>query len=170
MNRPGWYPPSDPESLSLVTGRRDAAPVSMRFSGGGRSVDDLARAVLRALASGNADSLLSLCVTRKEFEVILWPEFPESRPVTGLTATDGWRTLGNRLVSGSRGAASDFGGQRYELVGARALAGVTPYRNFKLHRGFVIDAKDSTGVVRRFDFIRSVAEREGVFKIYSTRD
>lgn len=169
-HRPGWYPPSDPESMSVITGRRDAPAVDMRFSGGRRSAEELARAVLRALEAERDDSLTALCITWKEFEVILWPEFPESRPVTGLTATDGWRVLGNRLASGSRGAIGDLGGGRYELVSAGASAGVTHYRNFDLHRGFTIVVTDSTGAHRRLDFIRSIAERKGTFKIYSMED
>jgi len=46
----------------------------------------------------------------------------------------------------------------------------TEYRNFKLHPGFVIVARDDEGHEQRFDWIRSVAERKGRFKIYSMRD
>lgn len=168
-NRPGWYPPADPESMSVLTGRRDAPAVSMRFSGGRRSLESLARAVLNGFERASLDSLSVLCLRRQEFETILWPEFPQSRPVTGLTAVDGWRTLGNRLAAGTRGALSEHGGQRLKLVRVET-SGVTPFRNFKLHRGVVIVAEDTTGTRQRLDFIRSVAERKGVYKIYSTLD
>jgi len=42
---PGWYPSVDPESMSVVAGRRLNAPrVSTPFHGGARSLDDLPQA------------------------------------------------------------------------------------------------------------------------------
>src|SRR5213593_658117 len=56
---PGWYPNVDPESMSVVIGRRtNAPPVGKRFQGGARSLDDLGRMVCRALHHDSADSLL----------------------------------------------------------------------------------------------------------------
>jgi hypothetical protein len=45
-----------------------------------------------------------------------------------------------------------------------------PYRNFKLHNGVTIVARDDTGREVRFTGIRSVAERRGRFKIHSMFD
>ncbi len=168
--RQGWYPPADPESASVRIGRRDAPLVSLPFSGGKRSLTALGRAVVSNLSSNAPDSLLSLCVTKQEFEVILWPEFPQSRPATGLLPMDGWRVLDNRLISGTRGAAADWGGQPWTFVRIEATGGVTKFRNFNLYRGIVIVVKDEAGVEQRFDFLRTVAERKGVFKLYSLRD
>ena len=44
------------------------------------------------------------------------------------------------------------------------------YKNFKLHNGITIVAKDDEGKTHRFPFIRSIAERKGRFKIYSMAD
>ena len=168
--REGWYPPADPESASVRIGRRDAPLVTLPFSGGKRSLSALGRAVVSNVSNNAPDSLLALCVTKEEFDVILWPEFPQSRPATGLTAMDGWRVLFNRLVSGTRGAAADWGDQPWTFVRIEATAGVMKFRNFNLHRGIVIVAKDAAGQEQRFDFLRTVAERKGVFKLYSLRD
>lgn len=168
--RQGWYPPADPESASVRIGRRDAPLVAMRFTGGRSSLAALGRAVVAYAGSNAPDSLLQLCVTKSEFETVLWPEFPQSRPATGLVAMDGWRVLQNRLVSGTRGAAADWGGQPWTFVRIEATAGVLRFRNFDLHRGIVIVAKDAAGNEQRFDFLRTVVERAGVFKIYSMRD
>ncbi len=168
--RQGWYPPADPESASVRIGRRDAPLVSLPFSGGKRSLSALGRALVSNLSSNAPDSMLALCVTKQEFEVVLWPEFPQSRPATGLLPMDGWRVLHNRLVSGTRGAAADWGGQPWTFVRVETTGGVTKFRNFNLHRGIVIVAKDAGGVLHRFDFLRTVAERKGVYKLYSLRD
>ncbi len=168
--RQGWYPPADPESASVRLGRREAPLVGLPFTGGRRSLSALGRAVVSNVSNNAPDSLLALCLTKKEFDVILWPEFPQSRPATGLLPMDGWRVLNNRLVSGTRGAAADWGGQPWTFVRIEATGGVTKFRNFNLYRGIVIVVKDAAGVEQRFDFLRTVAERKGVFKLYSLRD
>jgi len=168
--RQGWYPPADAESASVRIGRRDAPLVALPFTGGRRSLAALGRAVVSNVSNNAPDSLLALCVTKQEFEVILWPEFPQSRPATGLLAMDGWRVLDNRLVSGTRGAAADWGGQEWTFVRIEATAGIQKFRNFNLHRGIVIVARNAAGQEQRLDFLRTVAERKGVYKIYSMRD
>jgi hypothetical protein len=168
---PGWYPNVDPESMSVAFGRRTNAPlVSRRFQGGARSLDDLGRRVCRALHHENSDSLLQLCVTADEFRVILWREFPQSRPATGLTWQDAWSALSMRLVGGCRGAVEDYGGSYYEFLRFEPRDTTAQYKNFKLHNGLILVARNDQGTIERFDWLRSVAERKGVFKIYSVKD
>ena len=168
---PGYVPAVDPESLSVVIGRRLNAPlVGRRFAGGAHSLDDLGRAVCRALHRGDADSLLALCVREDEFRDILWREFPQSRPATGLTWQDGWMALFARLNGGCRGAIGDFGGRPYEFLRFERSETTACYRNFKLHNGLILVARIEGGDIERFAWLRSVAERKGAFKIYSVRD
>ena len=52
-----------------------------------------------------------------------------------------------------------------------ATLGAKEYVNFRLHRGVVITAKDeTTGERVEIRFLRTVAERKGRYKIYSTED
>jgi len=168
---PGWYPNVDPESMSVVIGRRTNAPrVSQRFRGGARSLDDLGRQVCRALHHETADSMLALCVTADEFRAILWREFPQSRPATGLTWQDAWSALSMRLHGGTRSAVQDHGGHYFEFLRFDQSDTTARYRNFTLHNGLILVARNDQGEIERFDWLRSVAERKGVFKIYSVRD
>jgi hypothetical protein len=167
---PGWYPSVDPESMSVVLGRRLNAPaVSKRFRGGARSMADLGRAVCYALHHENADTLDALCVRDDEFRDILWREFPESRPATGLHWQDAWTMLYARIHSGCRGAIGDFGGRYSEFVRVDHDS-IMVFRNFRLHRGLVLLVRDDAGELVRMTWLRSVAERKGSFKIYSTDD
>jgi hypothetical protein len=167
---PGYVPLVDPESTSVTLGRRTNAPlVRMPFHGGARSLDDLGRAVCRALHRGDRDELMSLCVADSEFRVILWREFPQSRPATGLTWVDAWTILYARLHAGAGHAVRDHGGHVYEFMGFEA-GEVVPYKNFRLHNGLTMLARDDEGNVQTWTWLRSVAERKGVFKIYSTED
>ena len=168
---PGYQPLVDPDSLAEPLGRRPSAPyVSMPFTGGARSLEGLGRAVCGALHRETPDSLLSLCLKPEEFRVILWPEFPQSRPATGLVWTDAWQVLAGRLNGGSTAFTRDFGGHVYTFMAIERTASTVIYRNFKLHNGITMVAKDDEGKTHRFPFIRSIAERKGRFKIYSMAD
>ena len=115
------------------------------------------------------DSLMMLTVAQDEFSEILWPEFPQSRPATGLTAEDAWRVLYPRLLNGSNSALIEYAGGFYDFLRFETDS-VAKYKNFKLHNGLTLVARDARGEEVRMRWIRSVAERNGRFKIYSVRD
>lgn len=171
---PGYVPLVDPESTSVVLGRRTGVPiVRTPFRGGEKSLADLGRAVCRYLHHTQRDSLLSLCVSADEFRDILWREFPQSRPATGLVWEDAWKILYARHRSGCLGALSDLGGEHYEFVRFERLPradSVVRYANFRTHNGLILVTRDGTGQLQRWNWLRSVAERKGSFKIYSTTD
>lgn len=168
---PGYYPPNDPESSAARIGRRLNAPlVSKRFRGGARSLDELGRQVCRALHEDSTDSLLSLGVREDEFRDILWREFPQSRPVTGVQWQDGWMFLWARLHGGSVAAMQECGGHLYQFIRFDRYDSTMHYKNFNMHNGLVLVAKDDEGNVQEFHWLRSVVERKGRFKIYSMKD
>jgi hypothetical protein len=173
-DEPGWRPYSDPESASVLLGRRPNAPiVSEPFHGGTRSMKAMGLAVCRALHQHSVDSLLTLCVTDHEFRDILWPEFPASRPAAGIEWEDAWGVLFARLHGGSVSAMGDYGGHYYEFLRWEHTTHpdtLVRYKNFRLHNHMVLVARDDEGQVQRFLWLRSIAERKGVFKIYSMRD
>ena len=167
---PGYRPLVDPDSAAERLGRRTDAPlVRKRFTGGARSLEALGAAVLGAFHASSPDSLLALCVREDEFRDVLWREFPQSRPATGLRWDDAWPVLYGRLNGGSVASAREYGGHVYTLLRVERAA-VVPYRNFRLHNGITLVAKDDEGKVLRFTAIRSVVERAGRFKIYSMSD
>jgi hypothetical protein len=168
---PGYVPPNDPESSSVRIGRRvNAKWVSKPFTGGARSLEELGRKVCHALDYEMADSLFSLTVQQDEFRYILWPEFPMSRPATGITWQDGWLFLYGRLHQGSAIAIREHGGHAYQFVRFDRSDSTTHYKNFKLHNGLILVARDESGNTQQFTWLRSVAERKGRFKIYSLSD
>ncbi len=167
--QPGWYAPADPESLAFARGRREARAVALPFEGGHPGLEPLARAAVSAIEGGEAGALRRLCVTEREFREILWPEFPQSRPATGATAADGWYFLVRRNEGGIRKTVLEHGGHPLVFIAVKAGA-VTRYRNFRLHREVRIVVSDAVGVTDTLTVVRTVAERRGVFKIYSLRD
>jgi len=160
----------DPESTSVLLGRRPNAPiVSAKFKGGGRSLDDLGRRVLAGINHDSRDSLWNLCVSREEFRDILWNEFPQSRPVTGLTWEDGWKTVWMRVVNGCSGAVRDYNGPLWTLVSVEADS-VMQYKNFKMYSRMRLVARNDEDKVETMYWLRAVVERKGSFKIFSTDD
>jgi len=167
---PGYVPLVDPESTSVRIGRRLNAPlVSKPFVGGVRSLEEMGRTAVRLLNREQSDSLLALCITEDEFRDILWREFPQSRPATHLEWLDGWKVLYVRHRGGISGAIRDKADQYYEFVRIEARDSTALYKNFKLHNGIVLVVKVN-GQVQELRWLRSVAERKGRFKIYSTTD
>ncbi len=167
---PGYRALVDPDSAAERLGRRSDAPLVRKpFTGGASSLDELARAVLGGFHASDQDSLLRLCVREDEFRDILWREFPQSRPATGVRWEDAWPVLYGRLNGGTLAAVREFGGHAYTLAHVERAA-VVRYRNFRLHNGITIVARDDEGRDVRVTTIRSIAERRGHFKIYSMSD
>jgi hypothetical protein len=167
---PGYVRLADPDSAAERLGRRPNAPlVDMPFTGGAKSLDALGRAMCGAYHASSVDSMLKLCVTQDEFRVILWPEFPQSRPATGVHWDDAWPVLFGRLNGGSVSSVRDMGGHVYQLVSV-SRGTTVQYKNFKLHNDVKFVVQDDEGQTRTIDWIRSIAERKGRFKVYSMKD
>ncbi len=167
---PDYWRPHDPESLSVFLGRRPNAPlVQLRFKKGARSLDELGRRVCGAINHAAYDSLWTLCVTDTEFRVILWPEFPQSRPATGLQWDDAWTFLLARLHAGCNHAMRDYGGHVWEFVGFMPDS-VAHYKNFILYSQVFMNVRNEANQTQRWTWLKAVVERKGTFKIYSTED
>jgi hypothetical protein len=165
LNRsPGYYPPDDPESLSVITGRRDAPAVALELSGGALSLEDFARLLLAGLQARDERAIHALRVTRREFDLILWPEFPESRPITRITSQDAWDLSEPTSRTGVARSVGLYGGRQLSLVRVTASRREA-FRNFTLHREVTIEARDAgDGSIARIRFASTVVERRGRFK------
>ncbi len=165
-NSAGYAPPYDPEWRSAVTGRREAGPVDLDFVGGARSLEELGRFVLLAAVDGDGQGLLDLAVTKDEFELILWPEFPQSRPYLRIPSEEAWSFHYADLTKGiSRGGLALIG-RPYSFAGVFA-GRVEDYANFRLLKDVFLIARDEdTNRLEEFSFLGTVAERRGRFKVY----
>ncbi len=73
-------------------------------------------------------------------------------------------------MSGTWDATGDLGGHDSEFLRWERGAATTTYKNFKLHNGLLLVARNDEGETVKMHWLRSVAERKGRFKIFSTRD
>jgi hypothetical protein len=167
---PGWVPPADPESVSVLTGRREAPLVTGEFEGGMPTLVSLVGAALDAARRGDEDALHALRATRGEFDRFLWREFPQSRPVTNITAADAWSFLSAGSLTGANRAVAAWGGRNLEIVKIES-SGRLPFTNFTLWRDLVVTARDAeTGEVHRISFLPAVVERHGRHKVFTYKD
>jgi len=167
---PGYYPPADPESMSVVTGHRDAPPVSLELSGGASSLDDLAKQIVTGISRRDPSVLHALRVSRPEFETIVWPELPQSRPITHIPVSEVWGMQTAQCVAGVDRTISLFGGRRLTFLRVDYAHG-EPFRNFTLLRDVRILIRDPRdGRLTGLTVMPSVLERHGLYKALIYKD
>ena len=168
---PGYYPPTDPESASVRLGRRTRAPrVSIPFEGGATSLDALGRALCWAAHHDDADTIAKLSISEGDFRRILWREFPQSRPATGMTADDAWQVISMRFQAGIHRFLSTYRHEPITFVRFDRRDTVAVFRNFRVHNGLTMVVRNAAGEEEAVDFVRGVAERRGRFKLQGVSD
>jgi hypothetical protein len=167
---PGYTPPVDPEASSEFLGRRVNAPrVSKPFTGGVKGLNQFGRTVTRLIQYQRRDSLERLCVRSDEFRDILWREFPQSRPVTGIQWEDAWFFLQTRNHKGCGQAISELGGQECQFLGVTCDS-TKQYKNFKMYSKLKIIIRDANADTVKWDWVKAIVERNRQFKILALRD
>jgi hypothetical protein len=165
-NSPGYTPPNDPEADAVRAGKRKVGPIHIPFTGGAGSSEALAEAILDGLARGDRHTLHELLITQAEFSQILWPEFPESRPITNIRAEDAWEFHHREANKGLGKGLSQWAGQRLQLRGISCEIGKMPFTNFTLYKGVVLHVLTESGEPQDIAFAEYFAERDGVWKVY----
>ncbi|HEU4333894.1 MAG TPA: hypothetical protein VFT32_05310 [Candidatus Eisenbacteria bacterium] len=167
---PGYVPPADPESASVRLGRREAPLLEGEFDGGAASLEELGRLVVAALNAADESGLHALRVTRAEFERYFWREFPQSRPITNITADDAWGLSDASSLAGASRAVGQLGGRRLRFI--RVEHGPTQdFANFDLVRGIEIVAESEiTREIHTIRLVPSAAVRNGRYKALLYRD
>jgi hypothetical protein len=167
---PGYYPPADPESLSVLRGRRDAPKVDAELSGGMPSLDGLGRAILEGLERRDERSLHALRVTRAEFATIVWPELPESRPITHIPVDEAWGMATAQSLAGAGRTVGLYGGRKLTFLRADYSRAET-FTNFVLLRGVRILIRDPRdGRLVGLAMAPTVIERHGRYKALIFKD
>lgn len=165
VNSPGYCRRDDPESLSEYTGKREVGPISEQLFFAAPSPESLAAAVLEAVRERSEAKLRRCLIRFEEFETILWPEFPASRPISNITASDAWGNHQGHVWGGMGEAVSEWGGVNIRLARVSAQ-GVKRYTNFNLVEGVLIHATDPEGREVVLDFAPSFVERNGRWKVF----
>jgi hypothetical protein len=126
------------------------------------SPEALAEAALEALVAKDEEILVSLLVTREEYETLLWPSLPDKDHVPFEFV---WSLTSPRSRKARREVMSEYGGLPLELVSVDLGAKVEAYDAFTLYQ-------EARMTVRRMDTGREgliplmdvVVEMDGVWK------
>jgi hypothetical protein len=163
-------PKEDPELYTIEQGRRDVDPIDTPFEGGASSATELALMILDALEYKDTETLGRLRVTYPEFRDILWPEFPESRPATGISADDAWILMRTDIASGALYGINHYGGMPLEFEALSFETGLIRFTNFNLYKGVRIHVRRPDGGPEILRFVNTIVERDGKWKVYGYRD
>lgn len=160
----------DPEIESTKTGRRKVERHDLALSeGGAGNLKALLEQAVVAVDAGDSKAAQRLCVTRQDFTSILWPEMPQSRPAAGVPEGEAWDFLYNRNMAAFNRNMGDFHGTGLRLTSFK-VGKTVEYTNYRLLDEITIEAEQADHQPITLDMVRTVVERKGTFKIYSTRD
>jgi hypothetical protein len=167
--RPGYALPYDPEWRSVIAGKRQVAPIHFALDGGAGSMEQLGQALLAALRAADADKLVRLRVGRQEFETLLWPEFPQSRPYLRIDPEDAWMMHHNSSASAVASLLHTWGGRELELIGVD-YGNVVQYTNFTLYQDVRLRVRGA-GTADMFEIteVPAIVGCNGQFKTYTYR-
>lgn len=164
-NTPGYVMPYDPEWRSVITGRREVGPTDLPFVDGGDSLEELGRIYLESIRTGGYEDLIPLRITRDEFELILWPEFPQSRPFVHIPSGEAWTFQFTKFRDGYHEVLHRYRGKDLVLEGVK-IDRTLPYTNFTLYEDLTFEVREpESGELLTLN--ATVAEREGRFKFLS---
>jgi hypothetical protein len=158
--------PEDPEADAVRRGRRLVPALDGNLANSFDTPEALAEAILAAIEQQSVDAFEQVRVDHREFERFFWPEFPQSRPITNVTAADAWLFHNGHCRDGVLEMIDQLGGQRLHLQSLRYREGVARYRNFNLYHGVVIEAATDAGDLVEIEAAPIFAERNGRWKAY----
>ena len=131
------------------------------------SPEQVAEAVLDALAEEDGEMLLALALSEIEFRTVVWPELPSSRPERGLPFEYAWGDLHQKSTNELRRLLARAAGRRYDLLGMTFEGASTAYDTFTVHRDSRLRVRDREGAERDVRLFGSVLQRGGKYKLFS---
>lgn len=172
-DQPGYALPEDRERDSIERGRRVAPLVDGHLSSPATSsLASLIQEILAGLHAGDGAHLESLGITYEEWLRLCWPEFPESRPAPQVRPEEAYFFMQRTSSAGVGRGLSEFASLDLIPVRVRCEPGVFRYANFNLYHDLEIFAtpRNGDGPTVRIGFVKSVIERNGMWKVFSYAD
>lgn len=131
------------------------------------SDESLARVVLDAVARNDAQTLLRVAVTKDEFEDIVWPTLPVSRPEVGMPMDYIWQDTFTKSRAYLAQTLGEFGGKRFELIEVEFHGETTASGTFTASRKTHLRVKDETGQPRTIRLFGSIIRQNRRSKVSS---
>jgi hypothetical protein len=126
-----------------------------------------AAAVLTALEHRDRDALLALSVTQEEFETVVWPTLPASRPEVGVSSAYLWQDTHTRGSAHLDETLRRWGGRRLRLVRVEFRGATTDHGAYTLSRKTHLVVRAESGAETTVRLFGSMIRQRGSSKIYS---
>jgi hypothetical protein len=130
------------------------------------SSEELARAVLDALARSDRPRLDAMAVNEREFRDHVWPDLPAARPGRNLPFSYVWSDLRQKSHISLARTLANHTGRKYQLKRV-AFAGKTDYANYAVHRDARFEVVDAAGDPQTLRVCGSFLEKDGAWKVFS---
>jgi hypothetical protein len=127
----------------------------------------VAEAVLAAVAANDRAALMDLSLSKDEFEDIVWPTLPVSRPEVGMPMTYVWQDTFTKSRTSLSRILERHGGQRFELVDVESRGETTQHGRFAVSRKTHLIVRDAEGQERVLRLFGSIIRQDGRSKVYS---
>lgn len=131
------------------------------------SDEAVAQAVLDGLARRDADALMRLAVSREEFERVVWPTLPASRPDVGMPGSYVWQDTAARSRAHLDRTLRQWGGRRLALVRLEFAGETTTHHAYALSRRARLVVRDEAGAQQTLRLFGSIIRQRGGSKVYS---
>ena len=131
------------------------------------SDEAVARAVLDALAHKDADRLAGLALTKDEFESVVWPTLPVSRPEVRMPMDYLWQDTFTKSRLYLAQTLEEFGGRRYSLVRVEFQGDTTDHESYSVSRKTRLVVTDASGAEQTIRVFGSIIRQAGRSKVYS---
>ena len=141
----------------------DPSPLQWTFE----SPEQVAEAVLDALAARDVERLEALALSEIEFRTVVWPELPSSRPERGLPFEYVWGDLHQKSSNELRRLIAREAGRRYDLLAVEFDGESTTYDTYTVHRESRLVVRGEDGTNEQVRLFGSILERSGAYKLFS---
>ncbi|MDH4065993.1 MAG: hypothetical protein OEW19_16460 [Acidobacteriota bacterium] len=123
--------------------------------------------MLDAVARKDAEALTRLALTKDEFETIVWPTLPVSRPEVRMPMDYVWQDTFTKSRAYLGRTLADFGGERFSLVRIEFRGETTEHGTYSVSRKTHVIVKDDAGRERNIRLFGSIIRQGGRSKVYS---
>ena len=130
------------------------------------SPDDLAKAVLDALARADRARLEQLALNEREFRDHVWPQLPAARPERNLPLSYVWGDLHQKSEQTLQRTLARYGGRRLELVNV-TFERESDYTTYRVHRETTFTVRDASAAQSTIRVCGSMFEKDGAWKVFS---
>jgi hypothetical protein len=140
---------------------------SARLRGGAPSQEELAQAVLQAIARQDLQAMKDLALSKEEFERYVWPELPVSNPRTNVSLDFVWSDVHFRSALRMQAIFDNLKGKKLSLVRLHPRRKAESFATHRAYPDMEVILRSEDGKEGPYPLFGTLIEMDGVWKVYS---